>query len=556
MNENNTNENTPETFETNSEIKQTELVEVNSKDNIPKKSKKYLIIGLILLVIIITGIAIFLIYNNSNKKETKEVKEINTEAEDILSPYRMSGNNLDEFDLSFLKIGEKDKNIIYSPLSIKYTLAMLSDGSDGNSKKQIDALIGDYKSNKYTNSSNMSLANALFIQNSFKDTIKASYIDTLNNKYSAEVLYDSFETPTLINKWVNNKTFGLINNLVDDVKDKQFVLVNALAIDMEWNKFIQATNETFANYYSIKYEHENYSEYINVLMEDNYGTVKFNNGTIDAKAVEIGASINNYDIVSTLGEDNIRNTITKEYTQWLEENTCGDADQRPDATTYVNKYIEELNSNYKKVAASTDFKFYDNEFVKVFAKEMKEYNNTTLEYIGIMPKKVTLNEYIKTTSAKDLNQIINKTKTIELDNFEKGKVYKITGGIPLFKYDYKLNLMDDLKNLGVKDVFTSGKANLSRIVNNSNAFIGGASHKANIEFSNEGIKAAAVTQGGGLGDASCGFEHLYDVPVVEINLTFNNPYLYIIRDKNSGEVWFAGTVYEPTVNTNVNRVIE
>ena len=33
-------------------------------------------------------------------------------------------------------------------------------------------------------------------------------------------------------------------------------------------------------------------------------------------------------------------------------------------------------------------------------------------------------------------------------------------------------------------------------------------------------------------------------------MTFNNPYLYLIRDKNSGEVWFVGTVYQPTENTN------
>ena len=38
---------------------------------------------------------------------------------------------------------------------------------------------------------------------------------------------------------------------------------------------------------------------------------------------------------------------------------------------------------------------------------------------------------------------------------------------------------------------------------------------------------------------------MYDVPVEEIDLTFDKPYMFIIRDKESGEVWFAGTVYEP-----------
>ena len=30
-----------------------------------------------------------------------------------------------------------------------------------------------------------------------------------------------------------------------------------------------------------------------------------------------------------------------------------------------------------------------------------------------------------------------------------------------------------------------------------------------------------------------------------IDLDFDKPYMYIIRDKSTGEVWFAGTVYEP-----------
>lgn len=187
--------------------------------------------------------------------------------------------------------------------------------------------------------------------------------------------------------------------------------------------------------------------------------------------------------------------------------------------------------------------------LKVFSKELKEYNGTTLEYVGIMPKNMSLNEFIKKNDATSINKIINKRKEIKSENFEEGKITKIVGGIPLFKYNYDLNLMEDLKKLGVTDVFNSKKADLTNLAKN-NTIIDEVKHKANIEFSNEGIKAAAVTEVGGLGSAGCYFEHLYDVPVVVIDMTFNNPYLYLIRDKNSGEVWFVGTVYQPTENTN------
>ena len=43
----------------------------------------------------------------------------------------------------------------------------------------------------------------------------------------------------------------------------------------------------------------------------------------------------------------------------------------------------------------------------------------------------------------------------------------------------------------------------------------------------------------------CGFDYKFDVPVEKIDLTFANPYMFIIRDKDTGEVWFTGTVYEP-----------
>ena len=52
---------------------------------------------------------------------------------------------------------------------------------------------------------------------------------------------------------------------------------------------------------------------------------------------------------------------------------------------------------------------------------------------------------------------------------------------------------------------------------------------------------------GGMGSTGCWFEYNYEVPVKVIDLTFDKPYLFLIRDKDSGEVWFTGTVYNPLV---------
>ena len=161
-----------------------------------------------------------------------------------------------------------------------------------------------------------------------------------------------------------------------------------------------------------------------------------------------------------------------------------------------------------------------------------------------MPQDINL--YIKNLNAKKIQSILDQLKEIKLENFEDRKITKIVGSIPLFNYHYDLNLIEDLKMLGIKDAFSKEEADLSKIVSKEKMYIDKAMHKANIEFSNEGIKAAAATGLGGLGSTGYGFEHLYEVPVVTIDLTFDKPYLFLIREKESGEVWFVGKVVQPT----------
>ena len=89
----------------------------------------------------------------------------------------------------------------------------------------------------------------------------------------------------------------------------------------------------------------------------------------------------------------------------------------------------------------------------------------------------------------------------------------------------ELDLINDLKELGITSVFAES-ADLSNI--SDNARITDAKHSANIEFSNDGIKAASALGAGGAGDTIEGFDYLFDVPIEQIDLTFNKPYLFII----------------------------
>lgn len=511
--------------------------ENNNANNLKKKNKIILIIIVLLLIFMCVY---FIKFKDKNIPSDKSEIQNNNK----YLAYRLSGNSLEDFDLYFLQLENEEKNKIYSPLSIKYALEMLKEGTNGESKDQISNIIGTYSVKKYIDSANMSFANALFIKDSFKNSIKDSYVNTLLSKYNANVIYDSFETPDVLNSWVSNKTFKLINNIVDDISNEDFILVNALAIDMEWVNKIQSEDKMFI----VNYAHEDYSKYVGSLEISDYHGLEFNNFSKKAKSVEIGVVANKYDIVNTLGEQNIRDNITKKYQEWLNSDdykwqSCNPGNDK-DVKSYVDDYIKEINKNYKDISSTTDFKFYSDDNVKVFAKDLKEYNGTTLQYIGIMPKNDSLNNYIKNIKSSDINTLINSLKTVNLDSFKDGVITEIYGYIPMFKFDYELNLMNDLSKLGITNVFDSSKADLSNL-SSGNAYINQATHKSNIEFSNNGIKASATTTIGGAGAHDCGFDYLYEVPVEKINLTFDNPYMFIIRDKNSGEVWFTGTVYEP-----------
>lgn len=528
---------------------------INVNKNKKNKKKKIIIIAIVLLIVATLGCIYFFKIKDNNtttskvgdKKDdnslTDKDKDKDLSDENYNNKYKLSGNSLEDFDLYFLQLENERKNKVYSPLSIKYALSMLNEGANGKTKKQISSVIGDYNAKKYSNNSNMSFANALFIRDSFKDSIKDSYINTLSNKYNAEVIFDSFKTPNKLNSWVSNKTFKLINNLFDDVSQNNFILANALAIDMEWVNVISGVDGWVFVDYTLS-SHKNY----HAASRDGHMPKEFD-GNQSVDTLEILTVANKYDIVNIFGEQNIRDNITKRYQNWLnsenyEEESCHPGKDL-DVETYVNNYIKEINEGYKDLKSSTDFEFYVDNDIKVFAKDLKEYNGITLQYVGIMPKNDSLDNYIKNTNAFKINAIINKLKPIKLESFKEGVITEIRGNIPMFKFDYELNVKEDLQKLGITNVFDSNKADLSNISSSKN-YIEQAKQKINIEFANEGIKAAAVTELGGWGGGPpCGFDYLYDVPVEKINLDFDKPYMFIIRDKNSSEVWFTGTVYKP-----------
>ena len=183
-----------------------------------KKKKTIIIIIAMLVIIFITSLVIS--KNNENTIRKRNISKVDY-----------------KFTLNFIKEVDKNRkdNYLVSPYSVEIALNMLRDGTSGDSKKQIEDALGNRVINNLSVNKNIKIANGLFVKDLYKKDISNKYVKGLKNDYSADVIYDEFKTPKVINDWVNNKTDKMIPVLLDQV-DSNFVLaiVNALAINEEW----------------------------------------------------------------------------------------------------------------------------------------------------------------------------------------------------------------------------------------------------------------------------------------------------------------------------------
>lgn len=107
--------------------------------------------------------------------------------------------------------------------------------------------------------------------------------------------------------------------------------------------------------------------------------------------------------------------------------------------------------------------------------------------------------------------------------------------LPKFKFSYDRTLNADLMGLGMKRAFTD-QADFSRINPDEDLLISEVRQKTFVEVNEEGTEAAAVTSVG-VGVTS--------MPVVT-SFDVNSPFLFVIREANTGLILFVGQVNDPS----------
>ena len=146
---------------------------------------------------------------------------------------------------------------------------MLEDGSNGTTKEQITKLVTDRALTKYESNSNLSLANVLFVRDTFKDNIKSAYSSLLKTNYNAEVITDSFASSENVNKpsneSQNQEAVKDDKNVIEEVAKTHELIVTCEEHNLSGG-FGSAVAEVLA-------ELPSHARLIKVGMNDEYSTL-------------------------------------------------------------------------------------------------------------------------------------------------------------------------------------------------------------------------------------------------------------------------------------------
>jgi len=149
---------------------------------------------------------------------------------------------------------EKRDSMVYSPYSVNFIMTMLYRGMDGETREEFERVYGlhrdsgnliqDFvKFDRTIQHKNLMSANAIFVDNQYRQHIKKDYLDRISDAARFSLKGCDFrgnheEERDRINEWVSNNTNGLIEDLLANnslSEETKSVLVNTLYLKMKWS---------------------------------------------------------------------------------------------------------------------------------------------------------------------------------------------------------------------------------------------------------------------------------------------------------------------------------
>ena len=188
--------------------------------------------------------------NISSPSPTEQITKVSLT--DTQAGYVEAGNNM---SFRFLKEMYDGENLICSPLSLQYALAMTANGASGETLQEIIDFLGYGEEgidaiNEYSKvlleqlpavdlDVNLKVTDALLVNDKFP--LSPSFKETVENSYYAAVdnmdFYDPEQIAARINEWAERTTNGFIDNVLEPSEisaDAVAYIMNALYFKAKW----------------------------------------------------------------------------------------------------------------------------------------------------------------------------------------------------------------------------------------------------------------------------------------------------------------------------------
>lgn len=178
-------------------------------------------------------------------------KDIEPQALDTTTDLTAGGEAVTAFALSLLRSERAaTEGVLISPVSVLNALGMVANGAGGDTLKQLETAAGmslnQLNDFLYTyrmslpaayKSCAVSLANSAWIREDFR--VEDDFLRSCVNYYGAEMYRSAFDGSlvTDLNRWVSQKTDGMIDRLLEQAPDAltMLYLVNAACFDARWD---------------------------------------------------------------------------------------------------------------------------------------------------------------------------------------------------------------------------------------------------------------------------------------------------------------------------------
>lgn len=154
------------------------------------------------------------------------------------------------------------------------------------------------------------------------------------------------------------------------------------------------------------------------------------------------------------------------------------------------------------------------------------YDGNELSMVIVLPEEGFYDDFEAMLNADLVNDIITGLETKNVD---------IT--MPKFTFEAEFDLKKTLINLGIIDAFNPSVADFSGIDGTKNLSITDVLHKAFIAIDEEGTEAAAAT---------AVIAGLTAMPELPVKVTLDRPFIFLIRDIETGTILFIGRVVNPS----------